>query len=238
MRGKNKKPILDENGQTVPQFRYDVEYKRADGQTGGWCSQSKYRDLGLGNNTLSSDDLHAEITSFCGDAEPIVGEGYNFRNRAAYVWLKSGDTNVRNGPWTYSGSVSYNPIGGPPDIPIGGPPDIPTGVKAVGGKRALLAFWDSPPGGTPADDYLLQWRTRGSYAANDQAVVENPEEASHLLKNVAGHGRYYVRLAGRNVLGARAVRGVFCDVGSSRGSHGRCGGGSARGRVCADMGPA
>ena len=150
VRGKNKKPILDENGQTVPQFRYDVEYKRADGQTGGWCSQSKYRDLGLGNNTLSSDDLHAEITSFCGDAEPIVGEGYNFRNRAAYVWLKSGDTNVRNGPWTYSGSVSYNPIGGPPDIP--------TGVKAVGCGRQAPGFGAGSSSLATTDLSRCRWR--------------------------------------------------------------------------------
>ena len=109
VRGKDKKPILDEKGQTVPQFRYDVEYKRADGQSGGWCSQSKYRDPGLGNNTFSSDDLRAEITSFCKDAEPIVGERYNFRVRAAYLWLKSGDTNVRNGPWAYSGPIVYDP---------------------------------------------------------------------------------------------------------------------------------
>lgn len=106
---KTKKPRLDADGNTVPQYRYDAEYKRADGQSGGWCSQDHYRDKGVGNDTLNSNALTLDVTRYCRGAEPAAGERYNFRIRASYVWRNTGDTNWRNGPWVYSGHVEYNP---------------------------------------------------------------------------------------------------------------------------------
>ena len=193
VRDGSRVPIRDGDGNTVPQFRYDVEYKLVDGQPGGWCSQSRYKDMHGYNESLDPADLKLTVTGFCQDAEPVVGERYNFRIRASYVWLNSGDTNVRNGPWRSSGGVSYNPSGSAPDVP--------TGIEAVGGKESLLVSWDSPSTGTPADEYLVQWRTGGSYRARDEVVVGDPEVGSRLLGNMAGHGRYHVRVVARNVLG-------------------------------------
>ncbi len=194
MSGADGSPILDENGNTVPKFRYDIEYKIADGQTGPWCSQGDYRDLRRGDDTLNPTVLKVDYTSFCANDVPVVGESYNFRIRASYVWLTSGDTNVRNGPWTYSGPIVYNPTGGAPETP--------TDVKAVGGKNSLLVFWQPPAGGTPADYYLVQWRTGWSYKPNNEAVVSDDRSAqSFLIEDMDSRGPYYVRVVAATVLG-------------------------------------
>ncbi len=86
-----------------------MKYKRADGQPGGWRSLSKYRDLHRGYHTLDPAAHNLDLTSYCSGAEPVIGEPYNFRIRASHVWLDSGDTNPRNGPWAYSGPIEYDP---------------------------------------------------------------------------------------------------------------------------------
>ena len=193
VRDSNRRAIRDADGNTVPQFRYDVQYRLAGDPPGPWCSLDQYQDLQRGHNTLDPAVHTLTMTRFCDDAQPEIGEEYKFRIRASYVWKNSGDTNVRNGPWQYTGRVAYNPSGGPPDTP--------TGVKAVGGRESLLVSWDWPPSGTPADEYVVQWRTRGSYEPGDEAVVSNPAQGHGLLRNMAGHGRYHVRVMARNVLG-------------------------------------
>ncbi len=189
----NKRPILDSDGSTVPQYRYDVEYRLAGDPPGPWCSQSRYRDVAGRNDNLDPVPHRLEYLRFCADSEPVVGESYKFRIRAAYVWKQSGDTNVRNGPWAYTDRVLYDPSGGPPDTP--------TGVEAVGGKASLLVSWDTPISGTAPDDYLIQWRTRANYESGNNAVSSNPVAGLHLINRMAGHGRYYVRIIARNVLG-------------------------------------
>ena len=193
---KTKRPIRDSDGNTVPQYRYDVEYKQADGQPGGWCGQSAYRDFGVGNDTLSRAPLTLDVELYCAGATPVLGQPYNFRIRASYVWKNSGDTNVRNGEWTYSGSVTY-------ELP-GGPPDTPLSIEAVGGKESLLVSWEPPSGGGTVGGYIVQWRTGGNYTSSNKAVVYNPSAVSHLLKNMAGHGRYYVRVKTFNLHGESA----------------------------------
>jgi hypothetical protein len=190
---KTKTPIRDADGNTVPQFRYDVEYRLEGDPAGSWCSQNRFQDVRGRNNNLDPVPHRLKYLKFCEDYEPVMGESYKFRIRAAYVWKISGDTNVRNGPWAYSDALTYDPSGGPPDTP--------TGIEAVGGKESLLVFWDLPSGGTPADDYLIQWRTGASYESGDNAVSSNPTAGSHLINRLAGHGRYYVRIIARNVLG-------------------------------------
>ncbi len=190
---KTKTPIRDADGNTVPQFRYDVEYRLEGDPAGSWCSQSRFQDVPGRNNNLDPVPHRLKYLKFCEDYEPVMGESYKFRIRAAYVWKISGDTNVRNGPWAYSDALTYDPSGGPPDKP--------TGIEAVGGKESLLVFWDSPSSGTPPDDYLIQWRTGASYESGDNAVSSNPTAGSHLINRLAGHGRYYVRIIARNVLG-------------------------------------
>ncbi len=197
----NKRPIRDADGNTVPQYRYDIEYKLADGEPGGWCPQSSYRDVGVGNDTLNSDALTLNLTSFCDDAEPVIGERYNTRIRAAYVWHQSGDTNPRNGPWVYSGPVVY-------DL-AGGPPGTPAGIEAVGGKASLLVSWDPPSSGGTVGGYIIQWRTRGTYEDDDQVIVDDPSARSHLLTGMAGHGRYYVRIKAFNLLGESTTTGDY-----------------------------
>ena len=192
-RGNPKVPILDEDDNTVPQFRYDVEYKLVDGQSGGWCSLEEYRNLHRGYDTLDPDIHQVDVTSYCSNAEPVVGESYRIRIRAAYVWLNSGDTNERNGPWTYSGPIEYNLTGGPPDAP--------SGIEAVGGKESLLVYWDPPAGGGTVGGYIVQWRTGANYQDGNQAVVDDPSAQSSLLTNRAGHKRYHVRVKAFNLLG-------------------------------------
>ena len=180
----------------MPRFRYDIEHKLDDGQSGPWCSLDKYRDLQRGEADLYPPVHWQTVTTFCEDAEAAVGESYKFRVRASYVWKKSGDTNVRNGPWKYSGAVVYNPSGGPPGTPVD--------VEATGGKDSLLVFWDVPSGGTRADYYLVQWRTRGDRPFNDELKVSDHLARSVLLKDMASHGRYQVRVIAGNVLGESA----------------------------------
>lgn len=91
------------------QYRYNVEYKLAVGQSGGWCAQDRYRNKGVGNDTLNTNALKLDVTNCCSGAAPVIGEGHNFRIRASYVWRNSADTNWRNGSWVYSGHVEYNP---------------------------------------------------------------------------------------------------------------------------------
>ncbi len=180
----------------MPRFRYDIEYKLDDGQSGPWCSLDKYRDLQRGEADLHPPVHWQTVTTFCEDAEPAVGESYKFRIRASHVWKKSGDTNVRNGPWKYSGAVVYNPSGDPPGTPVD--------VEATGGKDSLLVFWDVPSGGTRADYYLVQWRTRGDRPFNDELKVSDHLARSVLLKDMASYGRYQVRVIAGNVLGESA----------------------------------
>ena len=191
-----KRPIRDADGDTVPQYRYDIEYKLADGQGGSWCSLEAYRDVGLGNDTLRSDVLTLNVKSYCEDAAPIVGERYNLRVRAAYVWKNSGNTNVRNGQWAYSGPIVY-------DL-RGGPPESPTGIQAAGGRDSLLVWWEPPADGGTVGGYIVEWRTKNTYKAGDQAVVDDPAAVSHLLEDMAGHGRYYIRVKTFNLHGESA----------------------------------
>ncbi len=193
---KTKKPIRDSDGNTVPQYRYDVEYKRADGQPGGWCGQGAYRDFGVGNDTLSRAPLTLDVELYCAGAAPVLGQPYNFRIRASYVWKNSGDTNVRNGEWTYSGPVTY-------ELP-GGPPDTPASIEAVGGKESLLVSWQPPTGGGTVGGYIVQWRTGANYNNGDKAIVDDPSAVSRLLEDMAGHGRYYVRVKAFNINGESA----------------------------------
>ncbi len=189
----NNRSILDEDGNTVPQFRYDVEYRLAGDDPGLWCSPGKYTDLPGRNDTLDTGRHQLDYTEFCRNAEPVVGQSYNLRIRAAYVWKNSGNTNVRNGPWTRSGPISYNLAGGTPDAP--------TGIDAVGGKESLLVSWDPPSGGGTVGGYIVEWRTGGKYGDGDKAIVADASAQSYLLEDMAGHGRYRVRVKTFNLLG-------------------------------------
>lgn len=65
--------------------------------------------MDLGYDTLDPAVFRLELTHYCADARPVAGKRYKLRIRAAYVWLKSGDTNRRNGPWAYSQPITYTP---------------------------------------------------------------------------------------------------------------------------------
>ena len=120
-----------------------------------------------------------------------------------------------------------------------GPPETPSGVFAVGGKNALMVLWEPPAEGTIHDAYVLQWRTRGEYEEGDEVVVGRPGARSHLLDDMAGHGRYYVRVVARNMHGRSEPSEEYFVMSGAPGAP------TdfkveipARRRVRADMGPA
>lgn len=100
-------PILDADGNTVPQFRYDINIAVAG--TNDWCYKGRYRNVSRGNSTLEPGAIWLNFTRFCPGVKPVEGESYQFRVRAAYVWLNSGATKVVNGPWVYSEPIEFNP---------------------------------------------------------------------------------------------------------------------------------
>ena len=54
----------------------------------------------------------------------------------------------------------------------------------------------------PPDGYVVQWRSaQGSYEPGDEITVQDRERLSVLLEDMAGHGRYFVRVVGVNDLG-------------------------------------
>lgn len=188
-------PILDEAGHTVPQFRYDIEYKLVGDPSAKWCSKpDHYDDVDLGNRRLDLAVLRLAYVHSCDHSRLTAGESYNFRIRASYVWLRTGDTNYRNGPWAYSGPVVYELAGSRPNSP--------TGVAAVGGKESLRVSWQRPAGGTPHIGFAVQWRTeQGSFGGHNEIVVWKPTARSVLVKDLDSHGRYHVRVIAINLIG-------------------------------------
>ena len=188
--------LRDGDGDTVPQFRYDVEYRLVGDPDAEWCSQPQYQNLGRGNYALHPRVPPMGYTNYCQGAEPVPGQSYMIRIRASYVWLNSGDTNWRNGPWAYSDPIFYNLTGEPPGTPAG--------LSAVGGKNSLLVSWEPVEGGTPANGFVVQWRSRGSYLPKNEMVVRDLSAKSALVEGLADHGRYHVRVLAVNDLGRSA----------------------------------
>ena len=187
-------PVLDDDGNSVPQFRYDIEYRLDGDPDARWCSKSEYTDVGRGVHTLNRHVHKLDYINSCQHSELVVGQSYSFRIRASYVWRKTGDTNYRNGPWAYGGPVVYHLTGDPPDAPFD--------VTAVGGVESLVVYWVPPRSGTPANGFVVQWKTaQESYNSTNEIVVSNLSARSVLVEGLANHGRYDVRVLGVNDLG-------------------------------------
>ena len=97
-------PVLDATGATVPQFRYDIEYRRVGDED--WCD--RHRNLDYGDSSLDPAPFTHNYTAYCSGTDPVIGQSYEFRIRASYLLLLGG-TDFRNGPWAYSEPVVYSP---------------------------------------------------------------------------------------------------------------------------------
>ncbi len=83
-----------------------------------------------------------------------------------------------------------------------GKPNKPENVSVSAGDHSISLSWEEPRNtGIGMSGFVVQWRTGGSYRSGDEVVVWGPWRRSHLVGNMAGHGRYYVRVLAHNFLG-------------------------------------
>ena len=106
VRDSNEDPILDSNGNQVPQFRYDIEHRSADDPDAEWIYYWRNRDVDRGSDTLTQP-FTFDMTRFGENPEPVAGTRYEFRIRAEYVWLNAGTNTGRASDWVYSSPVTY-----------------------------------------------------------------------------------------------------------------------------------
>ena len=193
-------PIPDDNGNTVPRYAYDIEYRRAGVAGAGWCSAAPNVDLG--NDNLSTE-ISYDLTSYCQSAEPVAGQTYEFKVRASYYLTASSISN-QHGYWAYSDAILYNPTSAA---------TAPRMLGVVSGDGSLSLSWSVPGDGGAAvvSGYGVQWRSSSqswvqAAAASQAATVTG---LSHVISGLTNGVSYVVRVSATTSSGSGAASEVW-----------------------------
>ena len=196
--------LVDDDGNLVPRYAYDIDYRRPGVAGAEWCPAATNVDLG--NNNLKTDFSY-DLTSYCPLLEPVAGETYEFKVRASY-YLADDSISDQHGYWAYSDAILYNPTSAT---------TAPRMLGVVSGDGWLSVGWSAPGdgGGAVVSGYGVQWRSSLQSWIRPRRLARRRQWTglSHVISGLTNGVSYVVRVSATTSSGSGLASEVSALVG-------------------------